>query len=36
MANTLQQQEVDAGNGFVSEDARRVAEQHRTEKERQR
>jgi hypothetical protein len=36
MANTLQQQEVDLGNGFVSEDARRVAEQHRTEKERQR
>ena len=35
MANTLQQPEVDPGNGFVSEDARRVAEQHRTERERQ-
>jgi hypothetical protein len=35
MANTLEQPEVDFDNGFVSEDARRVAEQHRTVKERQ-
>jgi exonuclease I len=35
MANTLEQPEVDLGNGFVSEDARRVAEQLRTVKERQ-
>jgi hypothetical protein len=34
MANTLQQPEVDPGNEFVSEDARRLAEQHRTERER--
>ena len=33
MANALQQLEVDPG--FVSEDARRIIEQHRTEKERQ-
>jgi hypothetical protein len=33
MANALQQQEVDPG--FVSEDARRIADKHRTEKERQ-
>jgi hypothetical protein len=33
MANALQQPEVDPG--FVSEDARRIIEQHRTEKERQ-
>jgi len=32
MANALQQPEVDPG--FVSEDARRIIEQHRTEKER--
>ena len=32
MANALQQLEVDPG--FVSEDARRIIEQHRTEKER--
>jgi hypothetical protein len=35
MASTLQQPEVDPGNGFVSEDARRIAEQHRTERERE-
>jgi hypothetical protein len=35
MANALQQPEVDAGNGFVSEDARRIAEAHRAERERQ-
>jgi len=35
MAKTLQQPEVDSGDEFVSEDARRVAEQHRTERERQ-
>ncbi len=35
MANTLQQPEVDSGDEFMSEDARRVAEQHRTERERQ-
>ncbi len=34
MASTLQQPEVDPGNGFVSEEARRIAEQHRTERER--
>ena len=33
MANALRQPEVDPG--FVSEDARRIIEQHRTEKERQ-
>ena len=36
MATTLQQPEVEPGNGFVSEEARRVAEQHRTERERER
>ncbi len=36
MANTLEQPEVESGNGFVSEEARRLAEQHRTERERQR
>ncbi|MGD0733277.1 MAG: hypothetical protein ABR956_18575 [Terracidiphilus sp.] len=36
MAKTLEQPEVDLANGFVSEDARRLAEQHRTERERQR
>jgi len=35
MANALQQSEVNAGDGYVSEDARRLLEQHRTEKERQ-
>jgi hypothetical protein len=35
MANTLEQPEVDPGNGFVSEEKKRVAEQHRTEHERQ-
>ena len=35
MANALQQPEVDSGNGFVSEDARRVADQARTVRERQ-
>jgi hypothetical protein len=35
MANTLQQPEVEPGNGFVSEEVRRVAEQHRTERERE-
>ena len=35
MAKTLQQPEVDSGDEFMSEDARRVAEQHRTERERQ-
>jgi hypothetical protein len=35
MANTLEQPEVDFDSGFVSEDARRVAEQHRTVRERQ-
>ena len=35
MANTLQQPEVDPGNEFVSEDARRAADQVRTVKERQ-
>ena len=35
MANALQQPEVDSGNGFVSEDARRIADKHRTERERQ-
>ena len=33
MANTLQQPEVDPG--FVSEDARRILDIHRTERERQ-
>ncbi|MGA2672186.1 MAG: hypothetical protein ABSE99_03065 [Terracidiphilus sp.] len=35
MANALQQPEVDAGNEFVSEEAKRLAEQRRTERERQ-
>jgi hypothetical protein len=35
MANALQQPEVDPGEVFVSEDARRLAEQVRTERERQ-
>jgi hypothetical protein len=35
MANALQQPEVDTEDGVVSEDAKRLAEQHRTEKERQ-
>jgi hypothetical protein len=35
MANVLQQPEVDPGNDYVSEDARRLAEQVRTERERQ-
>jgi hypothetical protein len=35
MANTLEQPEVDLGDGFVSDDARRVAEQRRTVRERQ-
>ena len=35
MANTLQQPEVDPGNGIVSEETRRVAEQIRTERERE-
>jgi len=36
MANTLQQPEVDPGNGFVSEDARRLAQHRHAEQERQR
>jgi hypothetical protein len=35
MAKTQKQPEVDPGEGFISEDARRIAEQHRTERERQ-
>jgi hypothetical protein len=35
MANTLQQPEVGSENGNVSEEIRRVKEQHRTDKERQ-
>ena len=35
MAKTPKQPEVDPGEGFVSEEARRIAEQHRTERERQ-
>jgi len=35
MANALQQPEVGTDNGFVNEEARRLAEQIRTEKERQ-
>jgi hypothetical protein len=35
MATALQQPEVAPGNGFVSEEARRLAEQARTERERQ-
>jgi hypothetical protein len=34
MASALQQPEVAPGNGFVSEEARRLAEQARTERER--
>ena len=34
MANALQQPELDPGNDFVSEEARRLAEQERTVKER--
>ena len=34
MANALQQPEVDPGNEYVSEEARRLAEQVRTERER--
>ena len=33
MANALEQRELDPG--FVSEDARRIADKHRTERERQ-
>jgi hypothetical protein len=35
MAKTQKKPEADPGEGFVSEDARRIAEQHRTERERQ-
>jgi hypothetical protein len=35
MASTLQQPEVDPGNGFVSEEARRIADKRRTERERE-
>jgi hypothetical protein len=35
MANALQQPEVDPGNEFVSEEAKRLAEQIRTDRERQ-
>lgn len=35
MANTLEQPEVDPGNGFVSEEAKRAAEHIRTERARQ-
>jgi len=35
MANILERTEADLGIGFESEDARRVAEQHRTVRERQ-
>jgi hypothetical protein len=35
MANALQQAEVESADGFQSEDARRVADQLRTVKERQ-
>jgi hypothetical protein len=34
MAHILEQPEVDFDNGFVSEDARRIAEKHRTVRER--
>ena len=34
MANALQQPEVGSDKGFVNEEARRLAEQQRTEKER--
>jgi hypothetical protein len=36
MANTLEQPEVDPGASFVSEDARRLAQQRHAEIERQR
>jgi hypothetical protein len=35
MANTLQQPEVDPGNGPMSDDAKRIAAQHRAGRERQ-
>jgi hypothetical protein len=35
MANVSQQPDVKSGNGFVSEEARRLAEQKRAERERQ-
>jgi hypothetical protein len=35
MASVLQQPEVGSGNGFVSEDARRLIDQARTVRERQ-
>ena len=35
MANTLQQPEVGPGDGFQTEDARRLADKVRTERERQ-
>jgi len=35
MANALQQREVGPGSGFQTEEARRLAEQQRTEKARQ-
>jgi len=35
MANALQQPEVDSGNGFETEDARRLAAQHRAVRERE-
>ncbi len=34
MANGLQQSEVDAGEAYENEEARRISEQHRTERER--
>jgi len=34
MANTLQQPEVNPGNGFQTEEARRLADKVRTERER--
>ena len=35
MVNVLQQPEIDPVNGFESEDARRIKDKHRTERERQ-
>jgi hypothetical protein len=35
MASSLQQPAVDRGSGFVSEEVKRLAEQHRTERARQ-
>jgi len=35
MANALQQPEIDPGKEFESEDARRIKDKHRTERERQ-